>query len=329
MIMKIKTIALGVLLCSMALLPVSGKAPFKPVNPEASKEARNLLKHLYKISGKQIISGQHHFPDRYYQDADRIFEMTDRFPLMWGCDMAWSPETLVEEAIRQYKSGHVITLMWHAARPMDTGRVDFSKQTQGPFSEVQWEELMTEGSEMQRGWIAQADAVAEHLKILRDHKIPVLWRPYHEMNGEWFWWGDRKGENGFVKLWKMLYDRFTKVHHLDNLLWVWNANGPRTVPDTAYAYHHYFPGIDYVDILATDIYHGDYKQSHHDELLDLGQGKPIALGEIGAVPSPEVLATQNRYVWFMIWARFMEAPNNTPEAVKALYHMPQVMHWEK
>jgi len=40
------------------------------------------------------------------------------------------------------------------------------------------------------------------------------------------------------------------------------------------------------------VYHYDFRQSHHDELLDLGGGKLIALGEVGEVPAPEILKTQ-------------------------------------
>ena len=71
-------------------------------------------------------------------------------------------------------------------------------------------------------------------------------------------------------------------HKLNNLIWVWNANAPRLLPnDEAWAYEDYFPGLECVDVLAADVYHHDYKQSHHDELVKLGEGKVIALGEVG------------------------------------------------
>ena len=69
----------------------------------------------------------------------------------------------------------------------------------------------------------------------------------------------------------MMYDRYTNYHQLNNLIWVWNANGPRDKKnDEASDYHLFCPGNENVDILAADIYHNDYKQSHHDQLLDLG-----------------------------------------------------------
>ncbi|MDR1938110.1 MAG: glycoside hydrolase family 26 protein, partial [Tannerellaceae bacterium] len=174
------------------------------------------------------------------------------------------------------------------------------------------------------------DEVAGYLKQLKNLKIPVLWRPYHEMNGEWFWWGNRKGENGFAKLWVMMYDRYINYHHLDNLIWVWNANGPRNIPgDTAFDYELFYPGNEYVDVLATDIYNNDWKQSHHDQLLTLGKGKLIALGEIGQLPSPETLSVQNKYAWFMIWTGFTAPHINSRDAIHNLYSMPNVLTWGK
>jgi mannan endo-1,4-beta-mannosidase len=169
------------------------------------------------------------------------------------------------------------------------------------------------------------DSVAYYLKILRDKKIPVLWRPYHEMNGGWFWWGSRPGPDGYQKLWKMLYERYTNYHKLNNLIWVWNANAPRVKQnDNAMAYENFYPGNEYVDILAADIYNSDYKQSHHDQLVELGKGKLIAMGEIGDVPSPEILKQQPQWSWFMVWARFPWT-KNTPEEMNAFYNAPSVI----
>lgn len=123
----------------------------------------------------------------------------------------------------------------------------------------------------------------------------------------------------------MLYDRLVNVHKLNNLIWVWNANAPRLRPnDEAWAYADFYPGNQYVDVLAADVYHNDYKQSHHDQLLELGQGKAIALGEIGEVPTPEILDQQPQWCWFMIWAKWVET-HNTPEQVKALYNYPRTL----
>ena len=128
--------------------------------------------------------------------------------------------------------------------------------------------MLTPGTETYTRWARQADVIAGFLTQLKDAHIPVLWRPYHEMNGDWFWWGKRGGPNGYAALYRQMYDRFVHVHHLDNLLWVWNANAPapHILP-----YPECYPGHEYVDVLATDMcIGGSFHQSHYDDSGDTG-----------------------------------------------------------
>jgi mannan endo-1,4-beta-mannosidase len=220
--------------------------------------------------------------------------------------------------------------MWHASFP---GKGDYCEGSDiwtmdnGP-SPGQWKELVSEGTELNRIWKSEADQIAAYLKILRDSDVPVLWRPYHEMNGIWFWWGNQRGEDGFNRLWIMMYEYFTRHHGLNNLIWVWNANAPRDIPgDEAWPYEDFFPGIAYVDVLAADVYHNDYRQSHHDQLLELGQGKPLALGEVDHIPTPEVLEKQNCWTWFMPWAWVLFLANDE-DLIKRIYWSEQVLTME-
>ncbi len=210
----------------------------------------------------------------------------------------------IQEIKARHAEGHVITLMWHGCFPTDGDCCEGSSiwAMENRPSPEQWDELVTEGTELNDAWKVNADKIAGYLKQLQDAGIPVLWRPYHEMNGVWFWWCNHKGELGFKRLWIMMYEYFTNYHQLNNLIWVWNTNAPRDIPgDEAWAYEDFFPGIDYVDILAADVYRNDYQQSHHDQLVVLAEGKPIALGEVGEIPDKEVLEQQPQWSWFMPW----------------------------
>ena len=122
-----------------------------------------------------------------------------------------------------------------------------------------------------------------------------------------------------------MYNRYVNYHKLNNLIWVWNTNTPRDREnDEAYDYELYFPGLEYVDVLAADVYHNDYKQSHHDDLLKLAKGKVIALGEVGEAPAPEMLTSQPMWAWFMIWSKWVET-HNRPEQIKDLYNYPKTL----
>ena len=82
--------------------------------------------------------------------------------------------------------------MWHAVRPIEDEPVKFSTSVQGKLTDAQWHDLVTPSTEINERWKSQVDVIAFYLKQLRDAHVPVLWRPYHEMNGGWFWWCQKK-----------------------------------------------------------------------------------------------------------------------------------------
>lgn len=306
--------------------------PIEPVNPNASPEARALLRYLYSISGQYTLSGQHNFPNTIARWTDRAYDLTGKFPAVFGQDFGFqggedkdsilARPALVAEIQRQYRHGAVITLTWHAVRPTDDEPVWFRDSVQGHLTDFEWSELLRPGSRLYERWCGQVDVIAGYLKQLRDARVPVLWRPYHEVNGGWFWWGGRKGKDGSAALYRQLFDRFVRVHKLDNLIWVWNANAPGSGSGPG-PYTDFFPGTQYADVLSVDIY-GEFKTSHYDGLQALAPGKPIALGEVGAVPSPAVLKEQPKWTWFMSWSEMVEFANPT-EALLAAYNAPNVL----
>lgn len=317
------------------LLPFSAFSQgFKPVNKDASPEAVSLLSFLYEIKGKHILSGQQNYNSDLTIFSDSAKAITGKYPALWGSDfMLWGDkdlgQKLVDEAIKKWADGYLVTIMWHQGRPIDNPRYDWKQSIQGKLTEAQWTELVTPNTPLNQKWLADIDKEAGYLKQLRDAHVPVLWRPYHEMNGVWFWWGDKKGENGIKKLWKMMYDRYTNYHHLNNLIWVWGANGLRDIPqDEAYDYKLYYPGANYVDILGSDVYHFDYEQKDYNELLKLANGKIICLGETGELPNTAVLAAQPEWAWFMVWTSWLWT-DNTHDRVKEVYGLPQTLNHDE
>lgn len=323
-------ISIYILMC-IALFSCTNERQRKPVVIRSSPEAVALLNKIYKIQGKSVISGQHNYPHELNRSTDSTKVLTGKTPLIWGADMGEYDSDFrvntIAEAKKKYEEGFIVTLMWHEAPPI-TREKPGRKGAWYAMDQQEWQNILTPGTEDHTRWLADIDAVAESLKQLRDANIPVLWRPYHEMNGIWFWWGNRRGENGFKKLWRMMFERFTDYHKLNNLIWVWNANAPRDWEnDEAFDYDLFYPGHEYVDILAADVYKNDYKQSHHDDLVKLASGRPIALGEVGIAPTPEILDQQKMWTWFMIWARF-NWTDNSPESLKSLHDNPRTINWE-
>jgi mannan endo-1,4-beta-mannosidase len=290
-----------------------------------------LLREIDQISGHATLTGQHNFPNHVSRWSDRVYDLTGKFPAIFGQDFGFSGgedkdsvegrPSMVEEAIRQYRNGAVIALTWHAVRPTDDEPVTFRDSVQGHLTDFEWDELLTPGTDIYNRWVEQVDVIAGYLQQLQASGVPVLFRPYHEMNGNWFWWGGRPGEHGSAALYRQLYDRFVDVHHLNNLVWVWNVNSPG---GNAGAIDAYYPGARYADVVTMDIY-GKFEQSYYTSMLALADDKPIALAEVGAMPSLDVLAQQPHWAYFMMWSGMGEAVNS-PEQLQAMFHSPQVLN---
>ncbi len=186
-----------------------------PVNPNASPEARALLQYLHSFSGQYTLAGQHNYANHVARWTDRAYGFTGRYPALFGQDFGFEAgqdkdsiearPALVAELKRQYRNGALVTLTWHAVRPTDDEPVSFRQSVQGRLSDFEWRELLTQRTSLHDRWSAQVDVVAGYLRQLRDARVPVLWRPYHEMNGGWFWWGGRKGPDGSSALYRQLY----------------------------------------------------------------------------------------------------------------------------
>ena len=319
-----------ILTAAVAMLGFSSVFAQAPVNPNATPEARELLQFIYNQSGHGLLAGQHSYP--LYSDIymERAYHQSGEVghPAVFGQDFGYSKpgsldginnrQRVVDNAIKWHDKGAIITLMWHAVPPTTDANYTTWKGENGiqsKLTDAQWGELLKPGTAINLRWQAQVDVIAFFLKQLQDQNIPVIWRPYHEMNGDWFWWGYKPGH--YQKLFRMLYDRLTNYHHLNNLLWVFNANeiGSSNVMD----YDKFYPGKDVVDILATDVYSKNYEKGDYEALLKLADGKPVAWGECGQIPTPEIAKKQPKMVWFMTWCEFLET-DNTWESRSAIYN---------
>lgn len=300
----------------------------KPITPNPSPEAQALLNYIQSLSGKNVLTGQHNYPATKDTSTQRAAEVYGKVPVVFGQDFGFAAPgdkdavaarpDIIAEIKRQHEMGAIITLCWHAVRPTDDEPVTFKRSVQGKLTDQEWNDLITPGTALYNRWCAQVDVIAGFLKQLQDARIPVLWRPYHEMNGDWFWWGGRRGPRGTTVLYRQLFDRLANFHKLNNLVWVWSVDRP-TRGDRHFK--DYNPGSAYFDIASLDVYHSDYAQSYYHDLLRQAAGKPIALAEVGPPPKLNLLKQQPKWTWWMLWAEMVE-PGPAAELVKAVYDDP-------
>lgn len=219
-------------------------------NPSADANAKALYDYLRSIYGKKILSGQ--------QDlvwADYVAEQTGKTPALLSVDlMDYSPSrvehgtegTSVEEAIQHAERGGIISVLWHWNAPVGLYDTEEQPWWSGFYTEATDFDVEAALSSTDNAnytlLVRDIDAIAEQLKRLEDAGVPVLWRPLHEAEGGWFWWG-AKGAEPAKKLYALLYDRLVNHHGINNLIWVWNSLSA-----------DWYPGDETVDILSADVY---------------------------------------------------------------------------
>ncbi|WP_340456692.1 glycosyl hydrolase [Paenibacillus graminis] len=284
-----------------------------PVNPSASQEAADLLDYLVDLGGKGIISGQHDYLESPDEFNNKLKNATGEYAVLHGYELgavnnqpkgtiARQRQAVVDSAIQWHEDGGIVAMTFHQNLP---GTSPEWANVHMSLSQEKFDAYVTPGTAEYKSLLASLDDIAVYLGELRDAGVPVLWRPYHEMNGNWFWWGQK---DNFSKLWDITYDRLVNQHKLNNLLWVWNPNAPNEWADP---YSAYYPGADKVDVLAADIYNNDFKQSYYEGLLELANGKPIGIGESGELPDPAILSqTQSKWVYTMTWGKMLTENNN-------------------
>jgi mannan endo-1,4-beta-mannosidase len=312
-----------------------------PVTPNASPEARELLKFLYSINGKYTLTGQHNFPNARGRNSEFASKYIGKTHVIFSSDFGFAKDgdkdafharpDIINEAIKQYKSGSIVALMWHAVPPTADEPVTFRPQSDnrtagslvsvsGQLTDEQFKDLLTPGTPLYKHWCAQVDSVAFYLKKLQAAHVPVLWRPYHEMNGEWFWWGGRRGEYSTAALYKQIFDRLVNYHKINNLIWVWSVDRPAK-PERRFVY--YFPGIQFVDILSLDVYGSDFNQAYYDTLASLSDGKLMTLAEVGNPPSSEILRNQPKWAYYITWAGMVR--NTLKKQYAELINNPRII----
>jgi len=312
----------------------------EPVTPNALPEARALLKLLYDISGHYTLTGQHNYPNIRDRNTRFAAGYIGKTPAVFSTDWGFAREgdtdsylarpEIVEEAVQQHQKGSLITICWHAVPPTTNEPVTFRPQPgaepdslasiQGRLQEQQFRDVLTPGTVLYKHWCAQVDSVASYLKKLQDAHVPVLWRPYHEMNGDWFWWGGRVGEYGTVTLYCQLFERLVYHHKLTNLVWVWSVDRPNK-PEMQFS--NFYPGTNYLDILSLDVYRNDFSMAYYDSLLNLSSGKPLVLAEVGNPPSPEILRSQPNWGFYVVWAGMVR--NTLKKQYRVIVNDPRVL----
>ncbi|SFD20271.1 glycoside hydrolase family 26 protein [Algibacter pectinivorans] len=239
-------------------------------DPNLNQEAKELYNKLLVLTQRGIMFGQqqpfgtgNNFPVSNKLEED-FFEVAGNHPAIAGFDLeliSLQPDTrfsgpsLLDDFINQFvtkvveahENGSIITISWHFVNPNDFN-FDGTSNLNNVVSK------MLENGEYRELFIDRLERVSRLLNSLVDSNgspIPVLFRPWHEMNGNFFFWGEGfRTTAEYKELWKDTIKILSEDFNVHNLLYVY---APNIVTSTS-EYLRNYPGDQYVDMLGIDVY---------------------------------------------------------------------------
>lgn len=282
-------------------------------NPNASTEARALYAKLQQVRAKGLTLAGQMWSPWGPDEVELVHQVSGKYPALRGHDLIIDRNNPRELAllINWYHQGGIPTLMWHWGAPSKGEGYEQSKM------HIEVDKCFEEGTPEYRAFWNDLRRTADWLSILCEAKVPVLWRPMHEFDGKWFWYGQGGGEN-FVKIWTTMYDYFTHERHLDNLVWVL-CHSHQVDPS-------YIPPCQYFDLVGADTYANPVPASLYRQMQELhGQETMIPLHECGTLPEPDSCLRDNTpWLWFMLW-HTSHAEHHSPDDLRRIYNHERVV----
>ncbi len=223
----------------------------------------NLYRNLKKNLGKSILFG--HQDDLAYgvgwfgdHNRSNLKDLMGDYPAVYGwelggieLDATYNLDSVSFCAMREYiqsgyQQGSVITISWHLLNPVNLSSAwDTSK---GVVKEI------LPGGKRHDLYLLWLDKVAFFLNSLHakdGSMIPILFRPFHELNGNWFWWGqNRCTAEEYKALMRMTIGYLRDTKHIHHLLYAYNTDFFKSKEN----YLERYPGDDLIDILSFDYY---------------------------------------------------------------------------
>jgi len=278
------------------------------IDKNATQSTKNLYSGLKRSASKGVIFGQQDAlayglnadKSRWIGDENRsdIRTISGEHPGLVGYDLGHLeldsannldgvPFSRIKTDIRKnYERGGVNTISWHPNNPLDLSKTTWDKE------EFTIRRILSD-TRNKKNFEKILDKLADFFLSLKGSKgelIPVIFRPYHEHTGSWFWWGaDHCTPEEYKQFWKLTVDYLQKTRKVNNLLIAYSTDNFKDKEH----YLERYPGDDLVDILGFDTYHRNPPKSDSAfkanatrmvaTIRDLGKtsSKPFAITETG------------------------------------------------
>ncbi len=284
-------------------------------NENSIESAKILYEYLRKTYKNACLTGQMESTSMGTPDYEMnyIKENTGKLPAIRGLDFISNDfDGVVERSTQWWEKGGIVTICWHTGADFASGYKECLEDN------INWEEAFVPGSDTYNALLEGMDRAVPALQKLEAAGVPVLWRPFHELDGGWFWWSKGGSEN-FVKLWQLMYNRYTEYWGLDNLIWVYGYSG------NAKEMNAWYPGDMYVDLVGADSYTPGVNEHLYQACEDINpKGMPIVFHECCMIPTEEeMISTGAQWLYFMVWHTSWltdTSQGNTIERLNEIYN---------
>jgi mannan endo-1,4-beta-mannosidase len=232
----------------------------RPVDTLLTAETKALWINLKRLQGKGIIFGQQDATIigvdwRGSEDKSDVKEITGTYPALYGWEIAGAgseanidsiPFTTIEHRIIEaYERGGVNTVSWHLNNPVTGGTA------WDVFPAVQQILPDSGRADYYKSELTQIASFFKKLKTSKGTRVPVIFRPFHENNGNWFWWGKgRCTPDEYTALWRFTVSYLRDSLHVHNLLYAYSTD----MFENQQQYLERYPGDEWVDILGCENY---------------------------------------------------------------------------
>lgn len=281
----------------------------KLVNASATAATQKVYAYLLENYESKTFSAMMANVNWNTEKAEQVYQWTGKHPAincfdyihLYASGENWINYSDITPVKNWWDAGGLVAAMWHwnvpTADPASASEKNYAFYKADTSFDA--DKALAEGTWENKVFTEDLAKIVDCLKLLQDEDIPVIWRPFHEAAGGWFWWG--KNAASLKAMWIAMFDYF-KAQGLNNLIWVWT---------TETGDEDWYPGDAYVDIIGRDLYGNSSSScaSQYASIVDAYGNKMVALSECGyseyttsvVGKISEQWAAGARWLWFMPW----------------------------
>nr|WP_199000430.1 glycosyl hydrolase [Flavobacterium sp. ASV13] len=248
---------------------IAGHFLFAQIDKKATKETKALYENLKKVSKKHILFGHQHaleYGHGWTNEENRsdVKSVTGSHPAVIGIDFSGlsghskneiekTAAILKKNVVATYERGGVTTVSWHFMNPVSSENFYWKDTTS-----VAAMSLIKKGGSHHEQYKEILKTIADfaHSVKAKDGTLaPMIFRPFHEFDGDWFWWGkSHTSREDFIAVWQFTITYLRDILGVHNFIY---AFSPDVRFNSENEYLERYPGDDYVDMFGMDDY-GDF-----------------------------------------------------------------------